>query len=620
MLFFVSAALAADPATPKEQKDLYFGEALYHAYQGEWFDAISRIDTELMLFYGLDEPALDAFSNDLGQAEFDVGDFELAYRMHQRAGRAIKRVIEGDVAQTVRNEALYRLARIYLQKGQPIDALQALDQIQGETPTALVDDLPFLRAQALMTDGRFDDAVPLLKELQSAKSLTGFAPYNLGIALLGAGQEEEGRQWLKRAGQVEGDDPVTTAIRDKANLVLGENLLEQNQFDSAKLILDRVRLTGPFSNRALLGSGWADASLDRFDRALVPWTLLAEGEITDSAVQEVLLAVPYSYGKLGLYSNAALLYGSALEAFSYEIDKLNTSITSIREGQFLQALVREELKQDANWMVKLRELPESPETYYLLDMMASNDFQEYLKNYLDLYELQRKLERWQGKLKAFTEIIALRRAYYEPLFPEIDRAFRKLDIQLRLRLKQRDRIEKQLQEILIAPRPDALATADERIISERLIQLEHALSKRSRGTGIITSHRIKRLQGLLFWTTQTDYDRRLTDAHTRLHDLNQEIDQLNRQYASFVRTRQAATQGYQGYDETIRILQNNIKDNLLRVRELLAEQGYRLEIMAVNELTLRKERLEELQVKARFGMADSYDRASRSQDREGAKP
>jgi hypothetical protein len=42
--------------------------------------------------------------------------------------------------------------------------------------------------------------------------------------------------------------------------------------------------------------------------------------------------------------------------------------------------------------------------------------------------------------------------------------------------------------------------------------------------------------------------------------------------------------------------------------------------MAVSELTRRRERLEEFQVKARFALADSYDRAARAQDQqEGAQ-
>ena len=51
-------------------------------------------------------------------------------------------------------------------------------------------------------------------------------------------------------------------------------------------VLDERKICdqGTFSNRALLGSGWADASRDRFELALVPWSVLVEREVTDSSV------------------------------------------------------------------------------------------------------------------------------------------------------------------------------------------------------------------------------------------------------------------------------------------------------------------------------------------------
>ena len=55
-LLFVTPALAASTATPKDLKDLYFGEALYSAYQEDWFEAIARLDSELWQYRGLDEP------------------------------------------------------------------------------------------------------------------------------------------------------------------------------------------------------------------------------------------------------------------------------------------------------------------------------------------------------------------------------------------------------------------------------------------------------------------------------------------------------------------------------------------------------------------------------------
>jgi hypothetical protein len=615
LIFSASSALAGTSA-PKELKDLYFGEALYDAFQGDWFDAISRLDTELAQHYGLDEPKRDNLYYHINQAEFAVGDFELAYRMHQRAGRAIKAVIEGNVEEPVRNEAIFRLARIYFQKDQPANALYAIKRIRGAVPPKIRDDLAFLRAQIFMANGQFAEAARILRDLQGSKSLEGFSTYNFGIALLKNGKEPEGRQYLDRTGRIKSNDDLTLAIKDKSNLVLGSKLLKEKTFEGAKQLLDRVRLNGPFSNRALLASGWADAFQGQFKRALVPWSILVTREVTDAAVQEAMLAVPYAYSKLNVYSKAAVMYSSALNKFGIEIGKLDASIKSIREGYFLKALVREELKQDADWVVKLRQLPQTPETYYLLDLMASHNFQESLKNYLDLEELRKKLETWNGDLDAFEEIIEKRRAYYQPLLPAIDREFRRLDSQMRLRLEQRDRIEQRLKNMLVVPRPDYLATSKERIISEQIVQLERKMTAGGTAAPNGIEARIKRLRGILHWNIYTEYDQRLTDAYKHLRDLNHEVDQLKKQYTAFVRTRQAATQSYEGYDDVIRRQRFLIREAREKVGELMARQGHMLESMAVSELTKRRERLAEFQIKVRFAMADSYDRATRAQAQE----
>lgn len=613
-LFFISSSFAAGTPKQIELRDLYFGEALYRAYQGDYFDAIARLDAELGQYYGLDEPELDSLYYHIGHAEFSVGDFELSYRMHRRAGRAITAVLEGNVEQSVRNEAAFRLARIYFQKDQPVNALHALERIDGKIPERIRDDVAFLRAQIYMANGRFSDAVKILKDLQGAESYEGFTAYNLGIALLKDGQEEEGRRQLDKAGQIGSSSPATQAIKDKANLALGNKLLENGQPELSKQYLDRVRLSGPFSNKALLGSGWADASSGNFKRALVPWSILVKRNVTDKAVQEAMLAVPYAYGKLNVHGKAALMYGSALEAFGKELSKLDASIKSIREGKFFQALVREELKQDKNWVVKLRNLPETPETYYLLELMASHDFQESLKNYLDLEELRKRLSSWIESLDSYEEIIGLRRAYYQPLLPDIDRQFRVLDSRMKLRLEQRERLAERLKSMLVLPRPDFLATADERIIRERLGAIEKKIKSSNTAQSEETYDRIKRLKGVLHWQIHTDYDKRLTDAYKHLLQLDEVVAELTKQYKAFVRTRQAATQSYEGYEKVIHPLRARLLDAQEKVKTLMARQGHMLEVMAVNELDRRRKRLEEYQIKARFALADSYDRAAKTQN------
>src|SRR5437870_7486265 len=194
--------LAARPATCGDLKDLYFGEALYHAYQGQFFDALQRLDTELAQYRGLDEPQLDTLHFHIDNAEFSVGDFELNYRMHQRAGRAIKAVLEGAVDEAVRNEAAFRLARINFQKDQLDDAQNALGRIQGAVPAKIRDDVEFLRANIDMATGRPGEAVKVLQQLHSGQSLSGFVAYNLGIALFQDSRAKEAIEQLDKAGRL----------------------------------------------------------------------------------------------------------------------------------------------------------------------------------------------------------------------------------------------------------------------------------------------------------------------------------------------------------------------------------------------------------------------------------
>src|SRR3954464_5227717 len=152
--FGLALALAVHPAMAGDLKDLYFGEALYQALQGRFFDAIQRLDTELSMYHRIDQPELDTLHYHVNNAEFSVGDFELNYRMHQRAGRAIKAVLEGAVDESVRNEAAFRLARINFQKDQLDDAQDALGRIHGAVPAEIRDDVEFLRANVDMATSR----------------------------------------------------------------------------------------------------------------------------------------------------------------------------------------------------------------------------------------------------------------------------------------------------------------------------------------------------------------------------------------------------------------------------------------------------------------------------------
>ncbi len=611
--------LAATPSRADDMNDLYFGEALYFAHQGLYFEALERLDTEVRQHETVDEPELDSLFVHIDNAQFSLGDFELRYRMHHRAGRAIKAVLEGAVDERVRNDAAYRLARIHFQKQQMEDALLALDRIDGDIPHSIRDDIEFLRANVYLAQGKQLESVEVLRKLQDSDEYGGFASYNLGIAYLQNGQRTAALEQLDKAGQRNTHDPSELAIRDKSNLVLGTILLEDGDHEQALPPLNRVRLDGPFANQALLSAGWASLAAGDLERAVVPWSILAEREVTDSATQESLLALPYAYGKLNIHGRAAIHYGQALDSFGKEVKKLNTSIESIREGNFLKALIREEIRLNKDWVIRLRTLPEAPETYYLMQLLASHDFQTGLQNYLDLADLRRKLLTWTGDFDAFDEMVEIRAKHYEPLLPDVDAEFRKLDSRMRLRVEQHKTLVKRRDDLLTTPRPEFLATPEEQAILARIEALAAAMvtspTENKQNLG-----RLKHLKGILSFTLRTEYHERFSEFDRNLRSLDEAMAVAQEEYDEYVRNRQAATHSYVGYNKPIRRLRAEAEVSVEKIDQLMARQGHLLEVLAVEQLVARRDHLENYGDKARFALADSYDRATQKQARVGATP
>ncbi len=613
MVFLLGACFAASSGHCDELSDLHFGEALYYAHQADYFAALERLDSEVIQHGQLDEPELGTLQYHINDAEFSLGDFELRYRMHHRAGRAITAVLEGAVDERVRNDAAYRLARIHFQKNQVDDAMRALNRIDGEIPKPIRDDVEFLRANLYLAQDKPEESMQVFEKLEDSDSYGGFAAYNLGIAYLQDGQRSLALEQLDRAGQIKTDDPAELAIRDKANLVAGTIYLENGEQERALPYLNRVRLDGPFSNQALLSAGWASMATEQFDRAVVPWSILAEREVTDRAAQEAMLALPYAYGKLDVHGRAAVYYGRALDAFGAEVDKLNKSIDSIRDGKFLEALVREEIRKSEDWVIRLRSLPETPETYYMMELLASHDFQTGLQNYLDLADLRRKLLAWEASFDSFDEMVAIRHEHYEPLLPDVDTNFRELDSRLRLRREQHKMLVKRRDDLLTTPRPEFLATPEEQAILGRIEYIESQMASADVAFSDELAVRLKRLKGLLTWTLETEYHARLTEFDRNLRSLDEVMAVARAEYDQYVRSRQAATHSYVGYDTPINRLRTKARNSVSKVELLMARQGRLIEVVAIEELMARRSHLENYGDKARFALADSYDRATQAQ-------
>ena len=133
---------------------------------------------------------------------------------------------------------------------------------------------------------------------------------------------------------------------------------------------------------------------------------------------------------------------------------MDASIAASATGKFLKALVREEIQQDKDWVVRLRTLPDAPETFYLTALMASHDFQTALQNYLDLEDLRRKLVAWQGSFDAFDDLIRLRRAELRAAAAGDRRAVPRARLADAPARRAARTASQALQDMLTAPRPE----------------------------------------------------------------------------------------------------------------------------------------------------------------------
>ncbi len=165
------------------------------------------------------------------------------------------------------------------------------------------------------------------------------------------------------------------------------------------------------------------------------------------------------------------------------------------------------------------------------------------------------------------------------------------------------------------PRPEFLATREEQAFLARIEHIESQLDGAETPFAAALRQRARRLKGTLTWTLETEYHERLTQFDENLRGLDQAMAVLQAQYDQYVRSRQAATHSYVGYEAPISRLRARVRDSIGKVELLMARQGRLLEVVAIDELVARRDRLENYRDKARFALADSYDRATQAQAR-----
>ena len=604
LVLLTSAATAATDDQPVVIKEPQYGEVLYYFYQEDYFPAIVR------LLAAREQGQLAEHAAD---AELLLGGMYLSYGHHIEAAGIFERLLADKVDDGNRNRTWFFLAKIWYQRGYLDKAQQALTNIKGDLPEVLEREALMLEAQILIDDGQYDAAIAKLRNWKDRSEWASYAKFNVGVALARSGRINEAAAVLDGLGEMDPFNDELTALRDKANLALGYALLQDGQPAVAKRPLQRVRLEGPFSNKALLGVGWAEAEMENYDRALVPWMELRGRDLLDSAVQESMLAVPYAMAKLDSISQAADHYLDAIEAFHEESSRLDRTIEHIESGAFFDEFIEDDPLDSTGWYWELEELPSGPESRYLFHLLATHKFQEGLKNYRDLTYLHRNLDNWQQNVDVYSNMLETRKLAFDQRLPMVRDALARADIEGLVGRKlgfdaTLDNVEKSRDWL-------ALASESEFRNWNEIAEIGNSPALRS---GIPEAaevqDKIDLLKGVLQWGLERDFNDRIWSIRRDLHGTGEALVETQRSRRQIDEAIVREQRRFEELGGRVYSLAPRIEGMKIRVEDTLSQQRAFLQSIAVGELQAQKDRLDIYMIQARFALAAIYDVAANAGD------
>ena len=589
-----------DGLPPHDVKDLHYGDVLFYFYQDDYFDSITRL---------LAAMELNRLPNTQGEAELLLGGLYLSLGEHVEAGRIFEKLLAANTSENVRNKAWFYLGKVWYQRGYLEESERALRQVSDKIQPRISAERYMLLAQLMLRQQRYDDAIAALSAWHGAPDWTAYAQFNLGVALVRTGRLPEAIAHLDQVGRMETSSEELLALRDKANLALGFALLQAERAADARPILQRVRLDGPYSSKALLGVGWADSALGEFKRALVPWLALRKRNLLDSAVQESYLTVPYAYNQLGATGQAADFYNSAIESFDAEMKRIDDSIEQIRAGNLLDRLLNDDKKDTLTWYWQLKTLPDAPESRYLYQLLASNEFQEGLKNYRELAFMSRNLDDWREDLSAFNDMLDTRQQAYDAELPKADALMAATDLDAMT--QKRVDFESRINQIEKSEDFAALGTAEEQQNWARLKRIDDYLSLHPNDPELdeMREH-LRLLKGVMYWRLSQSFKARLWNERRTVKELEASLVDTQKRAVQVKQARQSMPNNTGAFAMQVGAVGARIDGLQQRLSALSEKQNRFLQTLAIRELELQKQRIEVYQVQARYELAAIYDKAA----------
>ncbi|WP_045825442.1 tetratricopeptide repeat protein [Teredinibacter turnerae] len=388
-----NACLLAMPSVHAQEshinsrEDLSYGPVIFDFYQQNYFLGL------------VEQSVAQTNKNSVAlqdSAQVLKGVMQLSYGMPNATEPLFKSLLANTNKRAVANAAWYHLARLYYNKSEIEAAKRALAEIRGEVPQEIR--LDYLYLSSLLNGATSDDSKALLKQsrLADGSPQYGYLLFNMAVTQLRNGASEEGVKALEQLANYAGDNRELQALSDRAKHGLAQLATQAGELVRAWNYLRGVRTTGLYSNRALLSYAWAAIKLKQFASAIPALQLLDQRNIAIAEVQEAKVLLAHLYEQEGSPRKALKSNLLAEKAFKEGIATLREARAIIAKQdvprEFIENL--EVIMDETDWYRANASVDYRKLTPFLIDLMASNPFNETLKDLAALYTLDDNLTYW----------------------------------------------------------------------------------------------------------------------------------------------------------------------------------------------------------------------------------
>jgi tetratricopeptide (TPR) repeat protein len=593
------SAWAKKPQPPSTVADLRLGVALYEYYQNRPLDALSEL---------LVAKARGGIVGHGNHPDIMEGGFYLGYGMQRTATQLFDRLLTEPQSAKTRDSAWFYLARLRYEQKDWAGVEAALTHVSKDPDWDLAQDILALRVNMATSQDNTANAARLAEQFERDSTWRAYAYYNLGAAFGRQGDFKKAVDNFDLLLHMRLERQEELALYDKAMTSAGYAYLLNKRYQEAIDQFAQVRLSSPVANRALLGYGWAAAESQNYSLALKPWTALSQRNLVDESAQEVLIALPYAYEKLGRKPEALAAYKQAENQYLSEINQLDGSLKALITP-VLDDTLNLPIDEDLSWnrYAEDHELP--AQKAYFAALFARNEFQQQVQVLRDLLQMRVVFSQWQNKMQLYQDLVDERDLSREAHMEHYQQ--HPYSQQVASLLAQRDMLTAQLQKAITSNDAEIIVSGP---AANRYQTLQQAKANFSRllARGQASAEQIEKLRFYSGLNLMDATERESANRYALEQNLKTVHQQLTQLSNTWQRTSLEAQTGvnFQSFRSRLGNARNRIDDQLKRTDRAIADNKIVLRAKIQDVLEFQRARLNQYLAQTRLSIARLLDEAT----------